>query len=301
MPYQSLYVPYISGFTKLIVIGGYNYDYGGELSSTEVIDLRNPSSTCHPIADFPIEDYGMAAAAIDGVVKACGSHYVPSTDCYDYDPLTNSWISSASLLHPKDLPRASFIDNIWLVSGDSFDDGDDAYSTTEIWTGSTFESGPSLPVNMSYPCQLTVNSTHVFFAENHDSPSYLLDWYSGTWTELAPMNEQRDSYYSCGLINSPRNGPEVVTFEFGITEIFNIGDGTWRAGPPTEEVFYVATAAQLTDTFALVGGFFLGDDLDSIYMFDPYNYEWKLMSQKLEVARYFAAVAAVPDEFFSCQ
>ncbi len=152
----------IAGYTKLIVIGGYNNGY---LSSVEVIDLENPSNTCNTIADYPVKESGIAVGFIDGLIKSCGSSD-DTADCYDYNPATNSWITSVSLINERLRPRYSFIDGIWLVSRDGTG-YDDVGSTTKMWTGTGFEPGPSLPIPMWSPCQLTINSTHVFFADTY--------------------------------------------------------------------------------------------------------------------------------------
>ncbi len=233
---------------KLVVIGGWNHNLG-ELDTVEVIYLANPSSICQPLRNYPIGDHGMAVGLIDGLIKSCGS--TEDTDiCYDYDYTTDSWAISPRMVNERFTPRASFIDGIWLVSGDN---DEETSSTTDIWTGDHFELGPPLPQQMNQHCQLTVNSTHVFFADNFNSPSYLLNRYEGTWMELPPMNERRE-YQICGLINNPENGLEAVVYEDGVTEIFNLNDLTWRYGPPLR-LLERSGYTQLTDTFVIVGGF----------------------------------------------
>ncbi len=202
-------------------------------------------------------------------------------------------------------PRSSFINGIWLVSGYSLD-SEDASLTTEMWSGTGFEFGVSLPIEMYIPCQLTINSTHIFFADTLStgmSTAFLLDWYTQTTTELSPMTVERE-YMSCGLINNPENGIEAVIVENGFTEIFNFRDESWRTGPPVN-IFKYAGFAQIGDTFVVVGGEneSIGNlySIRTIYKFDHINYEWILMTQRLQVARsYYPGVVAVPDEFVTC-
>ncbi len=274
----------------MIVIGGYN---DGDLSTVEAIDLDNPSSTCNAITNYPVLDKGMAVGLMDNYIKSCGSE-LGSRECYDYNPSTNTWTDSVDMLTSRDNPRASFIDNVWLVSGDDFE------STTEMWTGGYFESGPSVPSFMYRHCQLTINSTHVFFADDYNEPAYLLDWVTQSWIELQHMNEDRD-WPSCGLINNPQNGLEVVIVEDGVTEIFNLNDLTWRSGPSVT-AFDEGSYAQIGDTFVVVGGQdFSGDALDTIYQFDHLNYEWILLDQRLKTPREsYPGVVAVPDNFVNC-
>ncbi len=288
-----------AGYTKLIVIGGYNNS--SYLNSVEVVDLENPSNTCNFISDYPVEEGSMTVGINDGLIKSCGGNH-DTDDCYDYDPETSSWITSASLINARYKPRSSFVNGIWLVSGD--DGGSvDFPLTTEIWTGTEFMPGPSLPIGMSFGhCQLTINSTHVFFVDTHETGNaFLLDWPEQTWTELPTMTLDRTSV-SCGLINNPENGIEAVIVEDGVTEIFSFRDETWRTGPATES-FYEASYAQIRDSFVVVGGYSFdeSDESDRIYMFDHINYEWILMSQRLQVPRrVYPGVVAVPDEFVTC-
>ncbi len=242
----------------------------------------------------------MTVGLFDGFIKSCGN-WLDSEVCFVYNPATNSWNISTSLIISRTSPVSSFIDGIWLVSGD-FIYSDDFPFTTEMWTGARFEPGPSLPIQMVFPCQLTINSTHVFFIDTVISgKAFLLDWFEQKWTELPSMTVERDKM-SCGLINNPVNGIEVVVVEHGVTEIFNFIDEEWRTGP-TVEPFYEAGYAQIGDTFAVVGGFSYDeyDTSDRIYKFDHVNYDWILMSQRLQVPRsYYPGVVAVPDDFVNC-
>ncbi len=242
----------------------------------------------------------MTVGIIDSLIKSCGS-WGNTDDCYDYNPADNSWITSANMINERLGPRSSFIGGIWLVSGDG--PGDDEFPlTSEMWTGTEFEPGPTLPIPFTDHCQLTINSTHVFFADTWNTRrAFLLDWYSQTWTELPPMTVER-LYMSCGVINNPENGIEAVIVEGGVTEIFNFRDETWRIGP-TVEVFGDAGFAQVGDTFVVVGGYSFDEtnESDKIYKFDHINYEWILMSQRLQVPRReYPGVVAVPDDFVTC-
>ncbi len=265
-----------------------------------MIDLENPSSTCSMINDYPTRDYGMTVGIINGLIKSCGSWH-DTDNCYDYDAETNTWITSASLIKSRATPSSSFIDGTWLISGDGRNPTD-ASSTTEMWTGTGFQSGPQLPIDMFIHCQLTINSTHIFFVDTYfTGNAYLLEWNSQTWTELPPMTGFRE-YSSCGLINNPENGIEAVIVEDGSSEIFNFRDETWRAGPYVDQFeFELAGYAQVGDTFVVVGGYGLKGDLDTIQIFDHINYDWILMDQRLQVPRRdYPGVVAVPNEFVTC-
>ncbi len=269
----------------------------------EVIDLYDPTSICDPLSNYPNKDYGMAVTLIDGYIKSCGSQY-DRDDCYDYDFATNQWTTSESMLTPRANPKASLIDGVWLVSGDNEEiESGNAPFSTEIWSNGQFAEGPTLPAAMYNHCQLTVNSTHVFFGNKEGSyPSFLLNWENQEWTEL-PTRTNGGYFPSCGLINNPENGLEAVVVEDGHSDILNFNTLQWRAGPSLEYSFDRSGSAQLTDTFVVVGGSnYAGTDtLNTIYQFDHINYDWILLSKKMQIKRqgYFG-VLAVTDDLVSC-
>ncbi len=283
-----------------MVVGGYNNNLAFDLSSVEVIDLENPSSTCSPVHDYPKGASGMALAIIDGLVRSCGDSD-DSILCYDFDPATNFWTPpSARMLFARYRPRGSIVNGVWLLSGDGNSLGD-VGDVTEMWTGSEFELGPILPTKMFSHCQLTVNTTHVFFVDTYDTKNaFLLDVFEQKTTDLPQMTIDR-SYPSCGMINNPENGLEAFIVEDGVSEVFNFNDLTWRIGPSLPS-FNHAGYAQLTDTFVLVGGSNdAGETLTSIYQFDHINYEWIAKTQRLQIGRQlYPGVIAVPDDFVHC-
>ncbi len=100
-------------------------------------------------------------------------------------------------------------------------------------------------------------------------------------------------YPSCGLINSPENGLEVVLAGYGTSEIFNVDSGVWREGPDLPNL-YLATSAQIGNTFVIVGGYDGFGFLDTIYSFDEVNYEWIELPQKLQRVKQDPGVVALP-------
>ncbi len=243
----------------------------------------------------------MAVAVIQGVIKSCGGHPPPRDVCYDYHPESNTWVNSASMMQRRWFYHTSFIQDLWLISGGGGgSSSSQAQTTTEKWTGSAFEAGPTLPRSMYAHCQLTLNATHVFFANPRTSQSYLLNWPNQTWTELSQMTNTFQ-YPSCGLINNPTNGREAVVVQNGISEIFNFNNLTWRAGPDAP-YFYEAGFSQLFDTFVVVGGIGSNSEyLDTLYKFDQINYAWIQLTQQLQTATgSYPGVATVPDSFVNC-
>ncbi len=92
--------------------------------------------------------------------------------------------SGTALLEKKQEAGSSIIDGVWFVSGD-YDIP--AGNMTEMWTGSEFMLGPTLPERMDGHCQVTINATHVFFANCDEKTTYLLNWNLQEWTQLYDM------------------------------------------------------------------------------------------------------------------
>ena len=114
------------------------------------------------------------------------------------------------------------------------------------------------------------------------------------------MLPSSSNFPSCGLIQNPENGPEIVLADRGNSEIFSLDSLTWREGPEAP-YFYEASSAQLQDTFLVVGGTDEdGNHLDTIYEFDHVTYDWLLRSQRLPAPLRFPGVVAVPGNTVSC-
>ena len=112
------------------------------------------------------------------------------------------------------------------------------------------------------------------------------------------MTTQRD-FPSCGLIQNPDNGPEVVVAGYGTSEIFSLTTLSWRDGPELA-YFYWAQVAQLYDTFLIVGGWDDSRELGTIYEFDHINYGWILRGQHLQLPRDSPGVVALPEDAITC-
>ncbi len=275
--------------------------YGSDdwIDNVEVIDLADPTSSCEPIENYPLLADRMAVGFVDGVVKSCGGYVGNGNNihlCYDYDPSTNTWESSPDLNYERYHAGSSIIAARWLVTGDNYND---VASTTELWTGTEFVQSIDLPEYMYGHCQVTINSTHVFFGDCEDKTAYILDWNMQEWTQLGNMTYERHMC-GCGLIHNDIQGDEVVITAEGTSEIFNFGTMSWRAGPNMTDEYGFASA-QLKDTFALVGGY-AGDGQYSakVFVFDQNNYEFVLSEQRLQQRRAYGAAVAVPDEIVNC-
>ena len=113
---------------------------------------------------------------------------------------------------------------------------------------------------------------------------------------------------ACGLIDNSENGKEIVVLRDYLTcAIFNLGNGTWRDGPPLnqEELSQYSSVVQMNKNFVIMGGRLYNNDVNnntrSIYEFDAESYEWVRRSRTLALERQGAAGIAVPDYMVDCQ
>ncbi len=286
---------FFSVYTKLAVIGGYNFVFGGNLVDVEVLDLQDSRANCDNLANYPAPETGLTAALIDGIIKSCGGHQNDVKACHDYSPESESWSEEPDMIYERVYPRSSIIQGQWLISGDN---QSPANEETEIWNGSEFEAGPVLPAPMYHPCQLTLNDTHIFIAdmEHHDG-FYILDWQTGEWSEKMDMDRTR-TWPACGVVKSAANGVEVVIVGEGTSDILNLESMAWREGPGLPYAFDYGYN-QVGDTFVLVGGYD-GNYLDAVYVFDNDSYQFVQLEQTLKTSRYLPAVVAIPDSFTNC-
>ena len=107
------------------------------------------------------------------------------------------------------------------------------------------------------------------------------------------------SYASCGLIQNPENGPEVVLAGDYTSEIFNLGTQTWREGP-VAPFDHLCNSAQFGDTFLVVGGYDIDFRSDKIFEFDHINYGWIQRSQTLSTPKESTTVITMTKDFVEC-
>ncbi len=237
---------------------------------------------------------------------------------------------------------------LWLVAGSN----DATSKLVEYWAyegteGYFFFSGITLPEDMYHHCQVfesyvaiqceclfnavflqvSLNDTHVFFANGKSGNAFILNYPYHEWIQLDSMTQHLgddyDAYISCGKVTSDSEGTEIVLAGYGMSEIFNLNSMTWRPGQRMQRkqfqcqnynlrlpVFAAvlpameryASAQVSSESFVLVGGY---DDetsvySDSILQFDPATYTMVELEQKLIVNRRGAGALAVPNEFLPC-
>jgi len=166
-----------------------------------------------------------------------------------------------------------------------------------MFDGFTFTDGPEMPVGIDGHCQVTVNETHVFLATR---TAFLYNWQLDEWTEVDYVPEEI-VLGSCGVLNNPNFGPEVMFAAGELSFIFSLSDLEWRDGPKLPEDVVNTGSVQLADGFAAVGGLVydgpIGESIDRIYKFSEDTYEWELLDQRLSVPRNGLVAVAVPESF----
>ncbi len=170
----------------IFVLGGYDNE-NNRLNDVELISLGRPDGSCSAsAADHPTNVDGSTLAYLDGTISSCGG-YPREMECYDYDVGSNTWTRTTDLSEEREMPSSSLIGDggeDWLIAGGG-DESDLGSATTEVRRDGVSTPGPSLPDGLWYACQITLNETHVFFADGHDGYTYILDYEEGRFYEQA--------------------------------------------------------------------------------------------------------------------
>ncbi len=154
------------------------------LDSVEVLDLSSPSSSCSPIANYPIALEGPVGTLVDGKLKVCGGYdgSVKTNLCYEYNYKVNQWEQTSSLTTARDFHGGSLVEGAtWFVTG-GYGDGSDVLEHGE----EAFSPGPELPRAFGEHCQVTVDPGNVVLLGGYNGSAYVpsvynLNWDSAEW------------------------------------------------------------------------------------------------------------------------
>ena len=118
--------------------------------------------------------------------------------------------------------------------------GDYWLSSTEVWDGSSWSRGDSLPTPLHGHCMTRINRTHIFLvggATSHSDRTAAAYIYSETtgWVQTESMRVSR-YWHACGLHD---DNLVFVAGGYGsntgyTTEYFDLEDMAWYAGPSVE-------------------------------------------------------------------
>jgi len=215
---------YVIESTKILAIGGtqqyyenervdyYSYDYEDvyyhiPLNTVEQVLLPDDNGVkCSPAPRFPIVIRGGTGAFLDGVLTVCGGitdDAVPeyTNRCFELSSGSDDWREVAGLpTGDNAFLKSSVVAGKWLLSG-----GVRAPSSTLIYEDGLFTPGPELPFPKDGHCQVTINSTHVFFAGGASEETFMLDVPNGQWIYLSDIPAEV-SLGACGLLHHPTDG-----------------------------------------------------------------------------------------------
>jgi len=283
-----------------LVIGGLGNDPNDSYPSTvEVINLADDNKLCPSIPDYPIGVEQHTAVFYQGKIVSCGGYADVRNDrCFELGPDLRSWVEINSLpIDETASMQSSVIDGKWVISGG---DTDLTHTSLLSYYDGIFQPSPPLPFEKWNHCQLTLNSTHIFFTGGYGYSTFMLNWPRQEWIFLddAPRS---DTDPACGFVKTPSLGQEVIVAFETRSYIFSLADLEWRDGPLLPEDLSDFTNAQLNNGFLAIGGFNSDNqEVDTIYRFDPNSYDWVLEPSRLAIPRRRAEAVAVPDDFLAC-
>ncbi len=285
--------------SKIVVIAGKKG--GNEIASVEAFDLSDAGKTCEAMNDYPEIVYGQITEFYGGTMVTCGGIPLVGSSvlkCYEYDKTSKNWIYMADMLSSRYWGRqvSAIGGQMFITAGQH-----SAVSDTEIWDGSSFVAGPTLPTAMTtgYHCHVTLDSNRVFVSDIAKSTgkSYILDWTSKTWSTMTTLGKSR-SWGSCGRAYSAARGIEVLVMGGGgATDVYSVTDDSWRVGPVYGLDGNAHSVAQTGDTFVVVGG---SGDETRMFAYDPDGDKFDQLPHTLTNGRSFATAVAVSDDLITC-
>jgi len=187
----------------------YNYEYYDRVADEEVADVERIGGLPDGCDSLPTLPKGISAGTagyVNDAIVMCGGTIGGSLQrgCYKLTSASGEWETERSLPLPISELASSVIDGKLLLSG-GFDDIR-KLSTTYIYDeAGVLTPGPAMPFGKERHCQITINSTHIFFVGGAGDEAFLLDWPRQEYVVVdAPPSSP--SYPACGLINNPGNG-----------------------------------------------------------------------------------------------
>jgi len=274
----------------------------------ELLDVSGEGKTCPTIPDYPLEVGLLTAAFYQGKVVACGGllnsptvDWIPTDRCFSLGPDLSKWEEMYSLPYgPTHALASSVFDNKWLISGGTNIIENTFTNKTMVLDGFIFLPSPDMPKAKDFHCQLTINSTHIFFASSFKY-TFILNWQT---QEYVPVDDMPNpmTVAACGLFKNKDLELEAIVANGYNSNIFSFTDFKWRDGPIVpEKVQNVATTSIKNGALSIGGWDGREDFFTSIYKFDNSLYDWTPVGIELSVKREEAAAVAVPDDFAKCQ
>jgi hypothetical protein len=245
----------------------------------------------------------------------CGGrqNYDWSDWCYTLE--NNEWVSSVSMNSVRyDAAATQLKDGKLLVTGGedwTFSD----INSAEMLTEEGWESNniPSLPVNISNHCMVTVNSTTLLVIGGNQNvldsgKTYFFTFGEESWTEGPELKIKR-FHHSCGKIKRDEMSQEMSIIVVGgsalsSVEILDEGSNEWQTGPELPfDIYDSQMIEDLNGGVVLIGGqSSLSERLDTLYQLPHGGQDagWTKMEQKLKTGRSQHTAFLVPDNIVDC-
>ncbi len=291
----------------MVVIEGWRPN-GDSRSSVEVVDTE-AERRCNDLPNYP------NTVVVDTIAEFYLDRIVVCREagCHQYDQMANKWTWFGNLKQRRYNAMSSIINGALLVTGGQNDINSGTRHTTEYYDGGSFVFGPNLPVPMKWHCQITINNTHVFFADTLTSlNTYLLNWGTKVFTSISQIPNNR-SRNVCGLTWSQSRGEEIVVVgnempDAGVatSDIFSLSTMSWRQGPNLSFNMEAMASAQIGYTFAFSGGCNEGNvwsDVtlgEKVVKYDPEEDAFTVLNVTLKDRRCAHSMVSVPSTLVSC-
>ena len=236
--------------------------------------------------------------------------------CYRYDLKSASWLMRPYFVAEERIHSAgaTFGNDSWIITGGQkyVEGAPILLDTSEVLDNGSFVSGPRLPLPLSDHCAISIAKDAVFISGGYGQPQHLKEAFilkfnpEPNWIPLHNMQYGKFGH-ACGKVITLFNETEIITaggLRQDKVEIYLLDKQFWINGPQikSRQIFKVATI-QARLSFVLTGGVELEPNctnldcrLDSIYLYDSSENEWKESKKSLKRARGNHVAVSLPTE-----
>ena len=193
---------------KVLVTTGFGL---GDGTTSEVIDVKDPSNKCQNLPNYPINVDGANAGLFqDKYPLICGGSLVGVSDCYMYNPDIGDWEFKLETYNERYrgghvmVFKGSPVESLWISGGLNAD-----YERSEFVDPEDGVSpGPNLPVGLYSHCMLDIGNQNYMvigggLKEKYVTEQvYFYDMKTFTWTPGPKLAYGRVEH-SCGLLMNP--------------------------------------------------------------------------------------------------
>lgn len=304
-----------SSMNSILVVTGVNSDRGGTLKDAEIVNIAGKIN-CLDVNDYPNPYYGAVGGLTDSVgamvCGGCQAHCKNITkQCYHLNA-KGGWQPTPDMETERGGASVTVSnDGLWVSGGVSYA-GRQASSEIRLPRS---VSATQMPAEAFGHCTIRINSTTVMMLggrrtneTRYSNQTHFYNWVTRLWTK-GPDLKQGRRYAVCGMlpdsvvaIAGGWNGQEALTS----TELLylDLKPNSWMPGPELPIPLTNAAAVQRGTSILAVGGDSKptkdGGESANIYMLDHAFGNWRLLPQKLAVARSAHVAFMIPDSISKC-